>query len=89
MPYVNQTTLIARPIRSGMGGVLDSIESLGSKVLNFYGQGQQAQGAANVLTAQNQALAAQQAGPSMTTILLFGALGIGAVMLLKKKKSTT
>lgn len=76
------------PHQTSLSGVLDTIKDIGGGIVNFYGAGQQAQGANAVLTAQQQAMLAQQSGGiSMTTVAIIGALGIGAIFLLKKKKA--
>lgn len=99
MAYFN-TNLIARRgyagkrsiqhAASGMGGLLDDIESGLKSVVGFYGQEQQQQGAANVLQAQNaaltNALAAQQnQGISSTTLLVGGLAALGIFMIVRKK----
>jgi len=80
-----------RHATSGLGGLLDDIESGLKSVVGFYGQEQQQQGAANVLQAQNdaltKALAAQQnQGISTTTILVGGLAALGIYMIVRKKK---
>jgi hypothetical protein len=96
MAYFN-TNLIARrgyagrrAVASGMGGLLDDIESGLKSVVGFYGQEQQQQGAANVLQAQNaaltNALAAQQnQGISSTTLLVGGLAALGIFLVVRKK----
>ena len=86
MAYMSNE-LVVRPGYSGVSGVLDDIESGVGKVLQVYSTEQQAQGA----SAQAQrdilsAMAAQQ-GSGTTTILILGAVGVAAYLLLRKKKT--
>ena len=87
--YIYPAGIKATPIPSPLSGIFDTLKDIGGKVVDFYGAGQQAQGANAVLQQQNQALQAQQSGGgiSTTTLLILGAVGIGAVLLLKKKKA--
>lgn len=83
--------LVSRAGYSGVGDWWDSITEAGGAVLKFYGQEQQAQGAASASQQANRdltaALLARQ-GISTETLLI-GAAGIGLVafLLLRKKKS--
>lgn len=85
MAYMSNE-LVVRPGYSGVGGILDDIESAGSKVLQVYSTEQQAAGAS--AQAQRDILSAMQAQQSSgtTTILLLGAAGLVAYLLLRKKK---
>jgi conjugal transfer/entry exclusion protein len=95
MAYVKDT-LISRRGYSGFGGTLSDIggafKDIGAGALTFYGQSQQAQGAAMAAQATNRdlaaALAAQQ-GPGLGTILLVGGAAVAAIFLFKKKKQPT
>lgn len=88
MPYIGKNTLIARPMSTPLSGAWDVLESIGKGALNVFQSGEQAKGAAAVLQAQQAAQQAQMqdSGISTGTLLMIGALGIGAVLLLKKKK---
>lgn len=72
-----------------LSGIWDDFKNVASGALNFYGQAKSDAGAAAAL--QQQQVAAQtipvSPGIEPTTILLLGAVGIGAIVLLKKKKS--
>lgn len=84
-----RNTLVSRSSYSGMGDIWDSITGAAGSVLKFYGSQQQAQGAAAAAAQSNKdlaaALAARSGGLDTTTLLLIGGLGIGAVLLLRKK----
>ena len=81
-----------RHATSGLGGLLDDIESGVKSVVSFYGNEQQQVGASNVLQAQNAALtnalaAQQQSAISPGTILLLGGGALALFLVLRKKKS--
>lgn len=83
-----RNTLVSRQGYSGMGDIWDSITGAAGSVLKFYGSQQQAQGAAAAAAQTNKDLAAALAaksGMDTTTLLLIGGLGLGAVLLLRKK----
>lgn len=84
MPYV-KNNLISRPGYSGVGDVWDTISGAAGSVVKFWGQQEQAAGAAAQSQRDLQAALAAQSGPSMTTILLLGAAGVAAFMLLRKR----
>lgn len=86
MAYTSANTLIARPM--GLSGFWDVLEKVGKAGINVFQSGEQAKGAAAVLQAQQAAQTAQlqQNGISTGTILIIGAAGLAAVLLLKKKK---
>lgn len=82
-----KNTLIVRP-RSSLGGIsdiFDGIKDVAKGALNFYGQAQRDAGAAAAAQAQ-QPVIAPSSGIDTGTILLIGGLGIGAILLLKRKK---
>jgi hypothetical protein len=97
MSYQRKTTVIARrnyatPLP--MSGILDDIKGAVSGAVkgavSFYGQTQQAQGAAAALEAQNRAMAEQLAaqskpGLNTNTLLIAGGVGLAAILLLRKK----
>lgn len=94
MAYI-RNNIVVRPAYAGigaleseLGGLLDSLKSIGKSIVGTYGEGKAAQGAAAALAAQQQGavVAAQDTGPSMTTIAVIGVVGLGAVLLLRKKK---
>lgn len=96
MAYKRTTNLIARRVNGGysMSGLWDDIKGFGSGVLTAYGETKKQEGAASVVTTQAGAVipgvtpgtVAPSSGPSMGTIALVGAAGIGLVLLLKKRK---
>jgi len=74
---------------AGLSGILDDLKSLGAKTFEAFGAAKQAQGAAQALSAQTaQPLVMQPAssGPSPVMIAVVAGVGIGAVLLLKKRK---
>lgn len=87
MTYRRHPNLIARP---ATGDVWDTISGAGKGILNVFTTGEQAKGAAAVLTAQQQAMLQQQqgfgGGIGMGTILLLAGAGIGIYLLVRKKK---
>ncbi len=86
MPYARTNQLIARRGYSGVGDFWDSLEDVGSGILKVYNAGQQASGAAQANKDLAAALAAQHGGISTGTILLLGAFGLGAILLITRKK---
>ena len=78
-------------IESDLGGFLDDITSFGKNVLTAYGEQKKAEGAAGAMVSTPSGTVipgitpAPSSGPSMGTILLIGGLGVGAILLLKKK----
>ena len=83
MAYSRTNQLIAR---SGIGGFWDTVEDIGSGVLDVYNAGQRAAGASQANKDLAAALAAQRGGISTGTILLIGAFGLGAILLLTRNK---
>jgi hypothetical protein len=86
MAYARTNELIARSGYSGVGDFWDTLEDVGSGVLKVYNAGQQASGAAQANKDLAAALAAQHGGISTGTWLMIGAFGIGAVLLITRKK---
>ncbi len=80
-----RNNLISRPGYSGVGDIWDTITGAAGGVLKIYGANQQAQGAAAATNADLQAALAAQQGPGIGTILVLGAVGLGAFLLLRKK----
>lgn len=87
------TNLIVRPTNAGysnLSGVWDTITGFGKNVLTAYGDQKKAEGAAAVNTASGTIVPGvtpgYDTGPSMGTVVVIGALGIGAILLLKKKR---
>lgn len=83
--------MVSRAGYSGVGDVWDSITGAAGSVLKFYGSEQAAQGAAAATAQANRdltaALSARQ-GISTETLLIGGAaVGIVALLLLRKKKA--
>lgn len=81
--------LISRAGYSGLDGVLDTLEEALGAGIKYYGDQQRAAGAAAAQQQQNRdltaALMARQ-GIGTDTLLIFGALGVGAFLLLRKRK---
>lgn len=93
MAYKRTTNLIARPSNSGysLNGLWDDIKGFGSGVLTAYGEVKKQEGAASVVTTPAGAVVpgvtpGASSGPSVGTIALIGAAGIGLVLLLKRRK---
>ena len=93
MAYQRTTNLIARPVNAGysLSGLWDDITGFGKGVLTAYGETKKQEGAASVITTPAGAVVPGvtpdvRSGPSMGTIALVGAAGIGLVLLLKKRK---
>ncbi len=93
MAYKRTTNLIARPVNGGysLSGIWDDITSFGKGVLTSYGDAKKAEGAAAVISTPSGAVVpgvtpVVDSGPSMGTIVVIGALGIGAVYLITKRK---
>lgn len=93
MAYVGNK-LVVRPAYSGLeselGDIWDSLKDIASSVVKGYGDARATQGAADALAQQQQAAAAAasmaHSGPDLTTIAVVGAIGIGALLILKKRK---
>jgi len=88
MAYI-RSNLISRQGYSGLGDVWDDITGAAGAVVTGFGKEQQAVGAQAQAAQQNQILAnalASQGGISTTTLVLLGAAGFAAYMLMKKKK---
>jgi hypothetical protein len=89
MAYI-RSNLISRQGYSGLGDTWDDITGAAAAVVTGFGKEQQAVGAQAQAAQQNQilanALAAQSGGISTTTLMLVGAAGLAAYMLMKKKK---
>lgn len=95
MAYM-KTTLISAPVESSYGGLGDlasTIKSGASSVLDFFGAGIKAQGAAEALqaqaAAQAQAQAAAQAGRGggvPTTYLVVGGLALAGVLVFAMRR---
>lgn len=96
MAYRRTTNLIARRANSGysLDGWWDDVTGFGKGILNAYGEVKKQEGAASVVTTPAGAVipgvtpgtVAPSSGPSVGTIALVGAAGIGLVLLLKKKR---
>ncbi len=79
------------PAKSGLSGWSDTLASVGKSVIGVFSAGEQAKGAAAALQAQataNAAMANQSTilGFQPMTLVLLGGVGVGAYLLLKKKK---
>lgn len=91
-----RTTLISKPVESNLGitealgDTADTLKSIGSGVLQFFGQGLKAQGAqealAAQLAAQQQAQAPKSSGISTTTLLIGGAALAGVLVFAMRRK---
>lgn len=88
------TNLVVRRANAGysyaLEGLWDDVKSFGSGVVNAFGEQKKAEGAAaaatNYATPIPGVTPGYDTGPSMGTIALIGAVGIGAVLLLKRRK---
>lgn len=80
-----KTSLISRPVQSDLGLDWSDIGGGVSKVVDFFGAGIKAQGAAEALqaqaAAQAQAQAAARGGGVPTTYLLVGGLALAGVLV--------
>lgn len=93
MAYI-RSNIVVRPAYAGvgdalvseLGGVLDSIGTFLKNTVNAYGETKKAQGAAQATVAAQTPVMAPSSGISTTTVLAAGALGVGALLLLKKRK---
>lgn len=99
MAYVNKNSLIAKPVQSSfgideaLGDLWDTIKGGAGSVVDFFGNGLKAQGAAAALQQQAAAQAAAQAqanagksGPSTTTLLVGGAVVAGVLVFALRRK---
>ncbi len=99
MAYVNSNTLISKPVESAfgideaLGDIWDTVKGGAGSVLDFFGAGLKAQGAADALQAQANAAAAAQAqanaargGPSTTMLLVGGAAVAGLLVFAMRRK---
>lgn len=86
---ISRTGYSGIPPRYGVGDWWDAISDAAGGVLKFYGSAQQAQGAAAASQQTNRdlvaALAAQQ-NAGMTTLLIVGAVGVGAYLLIRSRQ---
>ena len=88
------TNLVVRRANAGystpLDGVWDSITGFGKDILTAYGESKKAEGAAAVNTPAGTVVPgvtpAADTGPSLGTIAVIAGIGIGAVLLLKKRK---
>lgn len=73
----------------GLDGLWDDIKGVATGAVDFYGKAKSDAGAAAALQQQQTAAVAVpvSSGMSTTTMLMLGAAGIGAIYLLKRKKS--
>lgn len=99
MAYM-KSTLISRPVESPFAGVAEAlgvdwgaVSSVGSGVLNFFGQGIKAQGAQEALAAQMKAdadaraaAAARSGGGVSTTALLVGGAVLAGVLVFAMRR---
>lgn len=83
MPYV-KNTLIMKPV--GLAGLWDDIKDVAKGAVDIYGTSKKNEGAAGALQTQTSTVPMMSGGIDTTTLLMIGALGIGAIVLLKKKK---
>ena len=79
------------PKKTGLSGWTDTLKSVGGSVFNVFSAGEQAKGAAAAMQAQAAANASMTGGGGLgiqpMTILLLGGVGLGAFLLLRKKKT--
>jgi hypothetical protein len=81
-----RSDLISRRGYSGFGGIWDTLTGGAGSVLTSYGQLQQQQGAASQAQKDLATAVSAQGDSNMTLILGAAAVGLVAIMLLKKKK---
>ncbi len=76
------------PKKTGLSGWSDTAKSIGSSIFSVFSAGEQAKGAAAAMQAQAAANAGMMGGGGIQpmTILLLGGVGLGAFLLLRKKK---
>jgi hypothetical protein len=91
MAYMKKTSLISRPVASGLGDVWDTVKSGASSAIDFFGAGIKAQGGqealAAQLAAQNAQLAAQaKSGGVSTTTLLIGGVALAGLLVFAMKR---
>ncbi len=93
MAYMKKTSLISRPVTSGLGDVWDTVKSGASSAIDFFGAGIKAQGGqealAAQLAAQNAQLAAQaqaKSGGVSTTTLLIGGVALAGLLVFAMKR---
>jgi hypothetical protein len=75
-----------------MSGFGDTLKSIGGGLFGIVAAGEQAKGAQAAMLQQQQMMAMQNQGifgGSMGMLLLLGGVGLGAFLLLRKKKPAT
>lgn len=86
MAYM-KNNLIVRPV--GLAGLWDDLKGIASGALNIYGQQKANEAIANQQVAtQPVPVMPTSSGISTGTILTIGAVGIGAILLLRKRKKS-
>lgn len=85
MAYTTKNNLISRAGYSGVGDIWDTITGAAGAVVKAYGSEQAAAGAAAQQNRDLAAALAARSGPDMTTIMILGAVGVGAFLILRKK----
>jgi hypothetical protein len=75
--------------KSALGGILDDLKDIIKGSVDLYGQSKANEGAAQAL--QQQQAAAQMpvqmsSGIDTTQLLMYGAIGVGIIYLIKRKK---
>lgn len=87
MAYQRKNAIIIRRTHPSLSGLFDDIKGVVTGAVDFYGQAKKNEGAAQSMQQQQTAAIPVGGGMSTTTMLLLGGLGIGAIVLLKRKKS--
>lgn len=74
--------------KSALGGLWDDLKDIAKGAVDMYGQSKANEGAAQAMQQQQTAAMPIQTsgGIDTTQLLMFGAIGIGIVYMLKKKK---
>lgn len=92
MAYL-RSNIVVRPTHSGLsgfvaelGGWAESLKSFVENTVTAFGETKKAQGAAQATLAQQQVVAPVDTGMSTSTKLALGAVGVGALVLVLKKR---
>jgi len=87
MAYQRKNSIIVRRRQASLSGLFDDIKDVVTGAVDFYGNAKKNEGAAQSMQQQQTAAIPVSSGIEPSTLLLLGGLGIGAIILLKRKKS--